>query len=113
MTDRPERLRVGDRVTIDPRGKKKTWCADFWFDGKHHRRSLETCSRKVAVRRAVRLDADLLSGKYQAQRPATAATVRQAVEDYLAYLRTEGRARKTLTRYQGELYALRDFLERH
>jgi integrase len=100
-------------VTIFARGKKKIWCADFWFEGKHHRQSLGTRSRKQAVRRAVRLDADLLSGKYQAQRPAASTTVRQAVENYLAYLRTEGRARKTLVRYQGELYALRDFLERH
>jgi integrase len=38
-------------------------------------------------------------------------TVRQAIEDYLLYLATEGRRPKTLVRYRGELYAWRDFLE--
>jgi integrase len=113
MTNNSKRIRVGDRVTIYPRGKKKIWCADFWFDGQHHRESLETGNKKVALRRAVKLDGDLVSGKYQSQRPAEAVTVRQAVEDYLAYLATEGRARKTLVRYRGELSALRDFLEGH
>ena len=113
MTDSPRRLRVGDRVTIAPRGKKQIWCAEFSRDGVHHRQSLKTRNQKIAVQRAVKLDAELGSGKHPLPNPAGRTTVRQAVEDYLAYLETEGRARKTVVRYRGELTALCDFLEAH
>ena len=41
MTDDPNRVRVGDRVTIYPRGAKKTWVADFWQDDIHRKVSLQ------------------------------------------------------------------------
>ena len=47
MTDKADRIRVGDRVSIYPRGKKKIWCADFWRDGKHCRMSLETANKRA------------------------------------------------------------------
>lgn len=56
MAERPDRVRVGDRVTIYPRGKKKTWCADFWREGLHCRQSLGTANKKVALRRAMKLE---------------------------------------------------------
>jgi hypothetical protein len=43
-----EKIRVRDRVTIYPRGKKGIYCADFWHQGKHRRSSLKTRNRKVA-----------------------------------------------------------------
>ena len=102
-----KRHRVGDRVTIYPRGKKKIYCADFWHDGKHQRISLETRNRKVATQRAVKIDANLASGKYSSPPPPT--TIETAVSKYLAYLKSEGRARKTIVRYRGELNAFCDF----
>ena len=113
MPESPKRIRAGERVAIYLRGQKRIWCADFWFEGQHHRESLKTRNQKVALRRAVKLDAELMSGKYHLEKPAATISVRQAIEDYLAYLEVEGRARKTLVRYRGELYALRDFLETH
>ncbi len=111
MNENDRRIPIGDRVKIHRRGKKGIWCADFWFEGKHRRQSLETRNQKEAIRRAVKLDADLISGKFQVNRPSPTATLRQSIEDYASFLRTEGRARKTLVRYQGELCAFRDFLE--
>ena len=55
-------IKVGDRVKIFPRGKKGTWCADFWFDGAHRRVSLKTRNQKLAIQRAVKLDADVKPG---------------------------------------------------
>jgi len=41
----PDRTPVGDRVTIYPRGKKKTYVADYWLDGRHCRKSLGTTNK--------------------------------------------------------------------
>jgi integrase len=106
-----EPLRIGDRVSIYPRGKLGTYCADFWHENKHKRISLKTRNRRVAEQRALALANDLLQGSFKA--PPPSITIREAVENYLQYLATEGRARKTLVRYRGELYALRDFCESH
>jgi integrase len=104
-----EPIRVGDRVTIYPRGKKGTYCADFWHNNKHHRQSLKTRNRKVAEQRAVQLANTLIEGTFKA--PPPVMTIRQAVDLYIRYLETEGRARKTVVRYRGELFAFRDYLE--
>ena len=99
MTDEPTRVRVGDRVTIYPRGAKRIWCADFWQDGAHKKQSLKTTNKKAAVERAIKLAADLTGGTYH--QPPPQVTLRQAVDDYVAYLETEGRARKTVVKYKG------------
>lgn len=109
MSERSIRTRVGNRVTIYPRGKTQIYVADFWHDGKHHRQSLETRNLKVATQKAVKLDAQLAADAYQSPPPPTA--VEQAVADYIAFLRVEGRARRTIVRYQCELNNLRDFLK--
>jgi len=111
MADSPDRIRVGDHVTIYPRGKKQTWCADFWRDGIHCRQSLKTANKKIALQRALYLEAQLAGGTFQKAPPAI--TVRQAVADYLAFLETEQRARKTLVKYRGILTVLVDFLAEH
>ena len=109
MGDNNARVHVGDRVMIYPRGKKRIYCADFWHDGKHRRISLETRNKKVATQRAVKIDAALASGKYSAPPPPT--KVATAVANYIAYLKSEGRARKTIVRYQGELNAFVEFCQ--
>jgi integrase len=95
----PERIRVGDRVTIYPRGKKQIWCADFWRDGQHLRQSLKTRNKKVAIERATKLAATLVDGSYH--RPLPSVTIEEAVANYLEHLQTEERAPKTLTKYRG------------
>ncbi len=108
--DKPvRRIRVGDRVTIYQRGAKKIYVADFWRDGRHQRLSLHTSNRTLAMQRAIKLNAELEAGTFRAPPPPT--TVRQAISDYFDYLRTEGRARKTIVRYEGELTRFRDFLQ--
>jgi integrase len=108
MTDTPGRVRVGEHVTIYPRGKKRIWCADFWRDGRHCRQSLRTANKKVALQKAMRLELDLAAGV--CHRPPPPITFRQAVEDYLAFLETEHRATKTLVKYRGILDTLVGFL---
>jgi integrase len=109
MHDGPDRVRVGDRLTIYPRGKKRIWCADFWRDGRHCRQSLRTRAKKVALQRALKLDAELAAGTYH--QPPPPVTVRQAAGDYLSYLQAENRAPKTLVKYRGILDTLVAFVE--
>lgn len=108
MTSPNDRTPVGNRVTIYPRGKKKTYVADFWHDNVHRRVSLKTPNKRIAIERATKLAADLDQGAYR--RPATDVTVRQCADDYLAHLRTEGRARTTLAKYTGVLAGFAAFL---
>lgn len=103
-----EPIRIGDRVTIYPRGKKGTFCADFWHDGKHQRQSLKTRNRKIAEQRALKLALDLVEGAFKA--PPPLVTIGEAIRNYLEHPETENRARKTIVRYRGELHSFRDFL---
>jgi integrase len=103
------RERVGDRVTIRPRGKKGIFVAEFWHDGQHRRRSLRTTNKRVARTRAAALEHQLSQGQLAKSPPPV--TVREAIRRYLEHLKTEGRAPRTLTRYRGELDALADYLE--
>lgn len=103
-----ERIRVGDRVVIYPRGKKRTWCADFWRDGQHQRQSLKTSNKKVATERATKLAATLVDGTYR--RPIPAVTVAETIDTYMAYLRIEGRAPKTMVKYRGIFNTFTEFL---
>lgn len=59
MPDETNRARVGGRITICPRGAKKTRVADFWQDNVHRKVSLRTTNKKVVVERATKLAADL------------------------------------------------------
>lgn len=104
-------IHVGDRVKIVPRGNSKTWTAEFWHDGQHRRVSLKTRNRKVAVQRAGKLDAELVDGKYR--KAVTASSIQDAVDMYLSFLGTEGRARRTIVRYRGELQTLAAFCQGH
>lgn len=103
-----ERISVGDRVTIYRRGAKGTYTADFWHGGQHVRKSLRTSNRKVAVQRATELAAQLTTGSFQAE---VQTMIQAAIEQYITYLQTEGRALKTITRYAGELKTFVSFCE--
>src|SRR5580704_15025214 len=94
-----DRIPVGERVTIYCRGKRNTWTADFFENGRHHRQSLKTTNKKIAIRRALVLDSKLTGGTYQPPAPATMIT--SAKQQYIAHLKAEGRASKTIVRYEG------------
>lgn len=109
MSENCERIRIGDFVTIYPRGKKKVYTADICKDGKHSRRTLATTQLKIAKERGRRLDRDVADGLYEPLPPKSApATTEQAIDEFCTFLKTEQRRRKTLTKYRGVL--LRKFM---
>ena len=74
------RIRVGAHVSMAPRGKKKTWTVDFRFQGEHHRKSLKTINKKVALNRALKLDAELSVGIFQSLPSEEIITIDEAIE---------------------------------
>ena len=87
---------VGEFVRVYKRGK--TWYANFQADKRQHRESLKTSNKKLALRRALKIDAQLSAGQWKAT--PDAATVQDAIAAYRDFLRAEGRAPKTLTKYE-------------
>ena len=101
------RIQIGDRVTIFPRGKTGTYTADFWQGSEHRRKSLKTRNVKVARQRALRLELQLATGEFTSlPKPKT---ITEATDDYIRYLETEGRRRKTTVRYRGILKVFQQF----
>jgi len=114
MKDKPKRIQVGEFTTIYKRGTKGIYTADFHHNGKHCRRSLNTSNLKVARKRAVELERQILDGEPVA--PTTngkpsQGTVRPVIDGFLAYLETEDRRPKTLKKYRGILENFASFAE--
>jgi integrase len=102
------RQRIGDKVHIAPRGKRGIWTAEFHHGNQHRHRSLKTANLKVARQRAMALEVELASGDYAA--PPKPTGVADAVKQFMAAKKAEGRAFKTLGKYQDELDAFDAFL---
>jgi site-specific recombinase XerD len=99
---------VGEIVRIYRRGN--VWWANAQVGRRQHRESLRTTSLKEARVRALRWESELLSGRgRQVSRPAT---VEDVIAAYLEHLRTEGRAKKTLVKYNGALVRLTALMAR-
>lgn len=109
MSERPKRILIGERVHIYPRGKKRTYCADFWCDGRHQRRSLKTRNLKIARQRALQLEAQLIEGDLKPSQAPMA--LEKAVEAFLERIKTENRRPKTITKYKGFFEISREFAE--
>jgi len=88
---------VGELVSIFKRGN--TWWANWQHAGRQHRKSLNTKSKKEARLRALRLEADVLSGEYR--KKVKAASITDVVSTYVRHLETERRKPKTLVKYRG------------
>lgn len=86
---------VGEIVSIFRRGQR--WWANFQHDGKQHRQSLATTSKKEARRKALVLEAQLIEGRYHRQ--VKPVTVQEAIDAYMKFAKTEGRAKKTTDKY--------------
>lgn len=98
------RIRIGDYVTVYPRGKKGIYTAEFCKDGKHHRQSLKTRNLKFAKERARKLDLLLAEGIYPTHRGRRLkVNLVQAIDDFIKYQKTEGRRRKTVVKQEGVL----------
>lgn len=104
--EKVERTPVGDRIVIYRRGKKGIYTASFFDGAKHNRKSLKTGNKNVAMKRALELAARLNAGDYHTAPPVT---VKDTSNAYLAYQKTEGRARRTLVRYTGELTTFAEY----
>jgi integrase len=111
MINDGNRIRIGHNVTIYRRGKRGLWCAEYWRNGQHCRQSLKTTNKKVAVQRGTKLSTELTDGTYvKAPMPVAVGDVS---DDYIAFLETKGRARKTITKYKSTLELLVNFLIEH
>ncbi|MEO1996454.1 MAG: tyrosine-type recombinase/integrase, partial [Planctomycetaceae bacterium] len=96
---------VGETVSIFQRGK--TWWANWQDNGKQHRKSLHTKSKKEARIRAVRLETEIHSGLLQKTRKSPTFT--DAIGAYLLHLETERRKTKTNAKYKTVLTNFSEF----
>lgn len=99
---------VGDRVRIYRRGR--TWYANFQFNGRQRRITLKTSSKKEARRRAIQIEAELADGRWKQSKPA--ASVESGIDDYRSFLQVEGRAPKTLAKYETVFARVRNLAAR-
>ena len=107
MHEPKQPILIGERVKIQPRGKKGIFTADFWFDGQHHRRSLRIRNFKVARQKALQLENQLLEHSYQPAPPSI--SLGDAIEAYREYVKTENRGDSRWQVNGAPAYA-RDFL---
>ncbi|HZZ27985.1 MAG TPA: site-specific integrase [Pirellulales bacterium] len=104
MSKKEIRIRVGMFVTIQLRGKKKTWNADYWWKGKHCRKSLKTRNLPTARQWAVQLDNQLQQGyNPMPQSAQKRVSIQQATDNFLQFQKTEKRRGKTRKKYDGLL----------
>ena len=97
-----KRIRVGDLVTIYPRGKKRIWTADFWWDGNHCRKTLRTRRLRRARQLAIHLENRLQQGLNPFEMLVRMkVSLQQATDDFLSYQRTEKKRKKTHVKYKG------------
>lgn len=99
---------VGERVRIFARGGR--WYANYQHEGRQVRRSLKTTSKKEARRRALLIEQDLLVGEHKRQ--PRSSLISEVVDQYVDHLQSEGRASKTVRKYQFCFKLLLDIVER-
>jgi integrase len=112
--DRINRISVGDRITIYPRGQRKVYVADFHYKGRHCRKSLGTTIKRIAMRRAITLQQTLDDGSFCEREPKNSKTSKSislvnAAKEFVAFSETEGRRRRTVVKQRGILNRFTDF----
>eukprot|EP00456_Euglypha_rotunda_P045664 TRINITY_DN361_c0_g2_i1.p2 TRINITY_DN361_c0_g2~~TRINITY_DN361_c0_g2_i1.p2 ORF type:complete len:370 (+),score=77.68 TRINITY_DN361_c0_g2_i1:2577-3686(+) len=95
MARRKQSEKVGEHVRIFQRGR--SWYANYQFNSKQIRESLETTVKKTALRNALKLDRKIADGATTA--PIETATIREAISAYKDYIVAEQRSKKTKTKY--------------
>jgi len=101
--------KIGDLVGIFQRAG--VWYANFQCEGKQRRQSLKTRSKKEARRRALLIEAALLTGEYK--QSARSPALESVIADYLAYVSTERRAKKTVEKCKLTFKRLARLAEQH
>ncbi len=109
MSNRNERIRIGERVSIQQRGKKRLWVADFSQANRHRRQSLRTANRKLAERKARELDVQLTGGTFTEVLPKT--KIADAIDAFIESKRIDGLATRSLAKYRSELTNFAAFLQ--
>ncbi len=108
-----ERIIVGERVAIYPRGKRGIYHADYHYRGQHRRTSLKTSNRKIAVQRATVLAGQILAGTLDEVPTPSTKSIRKrvldAVADYRSANEVSGLRAKTIQKYHGTLTAFCEF----
>lgn len=102
------RILAGQFIYVEKRGKSGIYCATWWRDKKHFRRTLHTRNKEEAIRRARRLEAELVVGN--SPKNFNPPSIGEAIESYIAHKESEKRRRKTIVRYRGILENLLAFL---
>jgi len=108
---REERILIGDKVKIYRRGKKRTWVADFWHNGKHCRKSLKTSNKKIATNKAIKLASELSSGEYQTVK--SNILIEDAIESYLSSRKNDALTASSLAKYKNDLVSLMMFCKKN
>src|SRR5690606_17500413 len=109
------RIPIGERVVIYPRGKKGIYQADFHCGG-HRRVSLGTANLRAARRKAIEIEYRLQNCTYY---PIPKNTIERktimnssdAIAAFIEFQETEGNRRKTVVRYRGILEGFFEFME--
>ena len=107
-TRKPLYEKIGDRVSIFQRGER--WYANFQQHGKQVRQSLKTTSKKQARQKAIRLEANLQDGSYA--RAKKAPSISAVTDRYVAHLRTEQKAAKTIQKVELVVRRVLDLADR-
>ena len=100
--------KVGEFVSIFARNQR--WYVNYQCEGEQVRRSLKTTSKKEARRKALLIERELLAGEHKSQRRSP--LISEVTGQYVDHLRSEGRAEKTIRKYQFCFTLLVDIAER-
>jgi integrase len=101
-------IQVGDLVSIHQRST--VWYANWTLEGKQHRRSLKTSSKKQAQLEASKLETEILQGLHRPHQKA--ASIAEVIMAYQQRLDTEGKAPKTRSKVALVARRVADLAER-
>lgn len=87
---------IGEHVRIYQRRRK--YYANYQSDGRQVRQSLKTTNKKQAIAEAMKIEVQLQEGKHKVKHESK--SIEEAKQLYLEQLKVNGRAKKTLGKYQ-------------
>lgn len=111
MGNKRERISAGEKVTLFKRGKKGIWQMDFHYQG-HRTVSTKTTKKKLAMRKALLLEAAFIDGTFAQSTADSTRTqsigskrirIGEAIKQYIDYHKSKGSRPKTLVKYRGIL----------
>ena len=101
-------LSINDNLKIIRRGKKGLWCADFNIGNNHKRVSLKTVDQKTAIEIAEKMSLEIAKGDFKSNHGKVVLAF--GVESYLKMVQSEGRSKKTYSKYKQVLNQFKDLL---